>query len=233
MTTQNLNQDGIRKLRRAIELVDNNILTRAREVAEQADALDNEERENAAAAEQEQARVQRMQRLLQQERRDEQAELDRRRAIVDEEASQMAFIIDGEPAPMPDPEPQAPAEPAQNDPDGNGNDPGNPPTAVQPAVPAAPQPQNQIPWYLRLYRYVRSWRGLAWFLALILAALGFLIARVTYDPMWSNVNNGFWHGLLVFFWFVVLTAAGFFTGGWIGSTIEEGQNANRNTPAAA
>ena len=33
--------------------------------------------------------------------------------------------------------------------------------------------------------------------------------------------------------FVVLTAAGFFTGGWIGSTIEEGQNANRNTPAAA
>lgn len=68
---------------------------------------------------------------------------------------------------------------------------------------------------------VRRWTRLQWVLAVIGLLIGVVVARATYDPMWSNVHNDGWHTLLVLLWFLALMAAGFFTGGWVGSLIDE------------
>jgi hypothetical protein len=134
-----------------------------------------------------------------------------------------------------DPEPPAPAEPAadnssndnSNSNTGNGNDAGNQPTAAPPAEPYTLTRNNLNP---------RNWRFLAWLLALVGAVVGVIIARASYDPMWSNVTNDFWHGLLVVLWFIALMAAGFLTGGWWGATLEEEHDLpeeEHNVPEAA
>ncbi|CAN5409709.1 hypothetical protein BH09PAT4_BH09PAT4_01590 [soil metagenome] len=146
----------------------------------------------------------------------------------DEEAGQMKFILDPtpapEPEPEPDPEPQAPVEPAPAPAPVDHDATGNPPTAVVPVVMPAPEPtppRNNVD--------PRNWRGIAWLLAIMGAVIGLIVARVTYGPMWSNVNSDTWHTVLVVLWFVALTAAGFFSGGWFGATREE----KRNNPPAA
>jgi hypothetical protein len=139
--------------------------------------------------------------------------------VLNEEAGQMAFILNGTdndsddtPSPEPDPEPEVVDQDSDN---------GNPPTVVVPAVPE-PEPQAQP----RNNGDPKNWRGIAWFWALVGAVIGAIVARVTYDPMWENADNHDWHSVLVVLWFIVLIAAGFFSGGWFGATQEEKRQNN-------
>jgi hypothetical protein len=144
----------------------------------------------------------------------------------DEEAGQMKFILDPtpDPEPEPDPEPQAPVEPAPAPAPVDHDDAGNPPTAAVPVVAPAPEPTPP-----RNNLNLRNWRGIAWLFAFVGAIIGLAVARVTYDPMWSNVSSHDWHTVLVILWFAALGSAFGLTAGWFGATREE----KRNNPPAA
>ncbi len=113
----------------------------------------------------------------------------------------------------------------------------NPPTAVAPPVPApAPAPQPVVVVQPRSF-LSRPQTGLQWVLAIVGIIVGAVIARVTYDPMWSQVTNDLVFTVLVVLWFIVLIVACFFTGGMLGALYEEHKNRNnrnnQNNPPAA
>lgn len=145
---------------------------------------------------------------------------------LDEEAGQVAYVLNGddsddnssdEPEPEPASAPQPPTCTDHDDDNGGNTHVNNPPVPPDPAPPR----NNRDP---------RTWRGIAWLLALVGAFIGLIVARFTYDPMWHAVKGASygWFVVLVILWFVALILAGFFTGGWIGANREEVRERNED-----
>ncbi|MGH7241289.1 MAG: hypothetical protein ACREGB_03270, partial [Candidatus Saccharimonadales bacterium] len=118
--------------------------------------------------------------------------LDEYDRIEEQRKAQPPADVAPEPQAEPEPESQTPAEPdASNDGDHTSVD----------LPPVRPEP-TQGPASDLQYLNPRNWGGRAWLLAIIGAILGEVLARATYDPMWSHVHHG-WHVVLVILWFLV------------------------------
>lgn len=94
---------------------------------------------------------------------------------------------------------------------------------LPPAPPVVPAPAPQPPQDRRRFAYLRNrsplWWALVGGLALLGLIVGMVVARITVNPMWANVHSPGWHTLFAVLWYLALSAAGFLTGGWIGSMI--------------
>ena len=161
-------------------------------------------------------------------------QIDDRQAVLDEELRQQEMIRRRAQLFLNHNTP-APADAADNPPPADADvvvvqpDPNNPPAPAQVVV-AQPAPHPANP---------RHWGWLAWLCAIVLALIGLLIARNTWEwfaeDVWEVTNDVRY--VLGTIWHVALTATGFFIGGLIGSTIEARRArraaANQNNPQPA
>lgn len=156
------------------------------------------------------------------------AEAGRRRRYLDlsqereHEAGQLAEVLSADEPPVQTVQPATPPSARDGDtaplPGGIRFDDQRPQATPPADVPAPVRPRsNHNP---------RHWRGLAWLLAVVGAFVGLIVARATAYPMWSDVHEDEWHALFVVLWYLALVAAGFFSGGWAGASIEESREAS-------
>lgn len=143
MTTQNLNRARIERLRKAGDEAIADVEARAHAIADEHDALDESERDIVRARQ----RRQQVERLLRQIELDNEAAINGNREVLEEEASQLDFILNGieEPAPA-EPTPVVVVEPAPAEPEPAPADPTPPPATQVVVVNADNQPDSTPRW---------------------------------------------------------------------------------------
>lgn len=98
---------------------------------------------------------------------------------------------------------------------------------VAPVPPMAPAPAPQPPQAQVGLAFFRNRSPLWWAwvagIALLGLIVGLIVARLTAGPMWSNVHSLGWRTFFEVLWYLALSAAGFLTGGWLGSVFASGQ----------
>lgn len=133
--------------------------------------------------------------------------------VIAEEAAQLTAVIGGTP-PVPPPAPPAvtpvpPAAPAASQ------------TVVLPPPPTAHAcaTATAINGSTVLFN-VRRYSGVQWFLAIIGALIGMVVARYSYHSLFGNIHND-WGGFLIALWFAGIVTLGFGLGGYVGARFEE------------
>lgn len=190
MTTQDLDQEGIRNLRAAMQYSAENVRQQAEATLAEADRINTEMQQDERDAE-----IAR--RLLRRSHLDN-------LSVVDERASQYAEILGDAEAPTATPVVESEELP---------------PPAAEPE-PHDDQVVDQTTAVVRRRVVdvfdVRDWSWRQWVLAILGFIAGIIVARFTWHPLYGDIR-GAGRGWLTTLWFIAVMALGFFGGGFLGS----------------
>lgn len=165
-------------------------------------------------------------RRVRQQAKDNLAELEDEFEVIDEEAGQLAYILNGEsddepvaPAPVSEPAPEPVVVPVAPAPE-------PPPVLFDDLADREPEPERTQ----AMSRInPRNWGWLSWVLAVLLAIIAYKIGDSLYHDYDNNVKQ-------VFLWLAykpAITVAGFLVGGTLGSYLQDYLERRRTTTAVA
>lgn len=203
---------------------------RAAAVAKEADELEKQRQETESQRDKALRALEISARRVRQQAQDNLVELDEQKDILEEEADQLLYILEGDsddepvaPAPEPEPEPApAPVAPAP-DPE---------------PVPAAPTLMDDLADHDETDQQLtvltranpRNWGWISWVLAILLAIIAYKIGG---HVLHGIDKHGFGKALVWVSMRLLAPIVGFFTGGFIGSHIQDYLDRRRATRVVA